>query len=141
MATTRGTIMNTLVEDFTEKFTVANGYSAVVKVFRGGIFSEEIVQFPTLTIDFVADIGEEGDFLGDDSAIRTLTLVVQGGVSTSSNNYDKFDEIMNNCELFLRSDNCSYDVTLEEAIQLEGNHDVARSYFSIQFNIRYNRAY
>jgi len=141
MASERGSIINTIIEDFKKKFTIFNGYMDVNKIARGNIFSTAITQFPSLTVDFVADTPVEGDYLGDETATRTLSLSLQGGANTPSNNYEVFDQLIDDCELFLRSDNCSYDIIVEDIIQVEAEHDTGISFFQIKFSIMYDRQY
>jgi len=136
----RGQIINQVVSDFHKSFNTSNGFVDLVKVERGSIFSGTITQFPSLTIMFVSDMHLDGDYL-DDTAMRNLTLELQVGVNTSSNNYEKFDELMDKCELFLRSDFISYDVILGNIVMVEGDKDVDNSFFSIQFSIFYDRQY
>lgn len=140
MGITRKIIINQLVIDFKDKFSSANGYLDIVNVFRGNIFSEDVVQFPCLSIDFASDIHSDGDYL-DDNAVRTLSLIVYGAVNTSSTNFDIYDDLVEYTEEFLRSDNCSYQVELADVLKLENDKVVGTSYFSIQINIRYDRQY
>ena len=78
----------------------------------------------------------------EDTATRLLTLQIEGGVNTSvKNNYEKYDEMIDNCELFLRSSHCSYDVILGPVVQVEAETDVSNSFFTMQFSIYYDRQY
>lgn len=139
-ATTRAEIIKQIVKDFKDKYNSINGFTDITNIYRGSIFSDEIKQFPALSIDFMSDVHEDGDFM-DDNAVRTITMEVQGAINTSSLDYDNYDEFVEKVENFLRSSYFSYEAELDEVKKIEANEYVSHSYFSVKFSIRYDRQY
>jgi hypothetical protein len=139
-ATTRKEIIKGLINDFKTKFNSLNGYMDLSNVYRGTVFLEEAVPSKSLAIDFSMDSPVTGDFL-DNNAIRTLTLMIQGLVNTSYNDYEIFDDVIENVETFLRSEDCSYEVEIGQVRKIEATQDVSNSFFTIEISILYDRQY
>lgn len=132
-------ITNQIKTDIENSFNYDNGFIDILKVYRGSILSEQISQTgPILSVDFIDDSPVEGDYM-DDNSMRTIVLSIQGKTNTSSENFDDFDNLIDNTIKFLRSSYCTYkdDIDIGQITKLEGDGQIAVSYFTIQISIKY----